>query len=157
ISIVFHAALLVLAARARPPATGKRAPSPVEVTVLTPPRARVATAPAPEPPHAPARLENAPARTPASPTRSPEPPPSSAKRPLATDVELGNEAAPSATGLAVPSRRSAAPSPPVQKDLAANKGSGGDESCSEPPTRPIPRSKPSLIEYTPKARAEGIE
>jgi protein TonB len=153
ISVVFHAALLLLAPYARPFAPPARAPSRVEVAVLDAPRARAVTRARTESLPAPSPLRHAPARTRASEPPVPVP---SKKTPLATGVQMGNEPAVRGAEATVPLRQSSPP-PPVQKDLSAKKSSRADETCTEPPTKPVPRSKPSLIEYTPKARADGIE
>jgi protein TonB len=161
ISIGLHVVLLLVAWRIHVPAPPRPMSSRVAVTVLEVPRARpsVASPASPAPPPAPTRLKHAPTATPPAPPRAPEPPPRATKAPLATGVQLGNESAPVAAppSSSPPAGRGSSASPPVvQKDLAAKRGSGA-ETCTEPATKPVPLSKPSRFEYTPKARAEGIE
>lgn len=154
LSAALHGTLLLLAARAVSSSRAINPPSKVVVEVVSVPHAPLVkpTSPAPVP-APPAPLRHASAHPTSHATPAPEPP--AHAKPLATGVELGNEAA-HAPAPATEPPRSPSPSPTVQKDLTP-RSTHDEESCREPVTKPIPRSKPSLIEYTAKARADGVE
>lgn len=95
--------------------------------------------------------------------------PSHAPAPVDTGLTLGNDDGP---GMALPSAAKPGPkaaaatgakekSGPVKKEkVVAPKGDihhEEEDNCTEAPSKPVPAQRPSEIEYTQEARANGIE
>ncbi len=109
-----------------------------------------------EPKAEPAPLKNAP-------THAPEPAP----EPVDTHVTMSNDTGPGIDvgpkkGEAQP--KSTAPKPQTSKEKPKEKVLGGtvkgnpeDDNCTEAPSKPVPQTRPSEIEYTQEARANGVE
>jgi protein TonB len=124
-----------------------------------PPKPKVVASARPEPHEAPA------------PTKMEAPAPSAAPAPVDTGLTMDSSDAP---GIAVPTKGAAAapkgpsgPAPTQQatkagekvKKVKANTPSDNPEedTCTEAPTKPVPVTRPSEIEYTQDARANNVE
>lgn len=108
-----------------------------------------------EPQPEPVPLKNAP-------THAPEPAPA----PVDTHVTMSNDSGP---GIDVGPKKGEAPKTSAPKHDASHekakekvlggsaKGNPEDDNCTEAPSKPSPLTRPSEIEYTQDARANGIE
>jgi periplasmic protein TonB len=108
-----------------------------------------------EPKAEPTPLKNAPTHAPETPA------------PVETHVTMSNDTGP---GIDVGPKKGEAPKPQAQKHDATHdkpakekvlggtvKGNPEDDNCTEAPSKPSPLTRPSEIEYTQEARANGVE
>ncbi len=120
--------------------------------------------PKPKPPRVVQKIEPLPEPVPLknAPTHAPEPAPA----PVDTHVTMSNDSAP---GIDVGPKKgeapkSTAPRHDASREKAKEKVLGGtakgnpeDDNCTEAPSKPSPLTRPSEIEYTQEARANGVE
>jgi periplasmic protein TonB len=169
VSTGFHVLLMSAAAsfaerRAPPQSTPIRL-----VRVERPKPPSVSTPSAPEKPvarprdRAPARGSRPaePAQPAAKPRASPTPDGSTSPEAFDSGIQLGNGGS---SGLEVPrpserakQRAEPKPAPAAPKLLRAHAGPSSAEACDAPPTKPQPIERPAAIEYSAKARADGVE
>ena len=169
ISVALHAALLAVILWCSRPGAAHRAtafavvtpeqkkPEPKKEEPLPPP-------PPPPKPHKRAPVAEVPAPAPApEPLPPPEPAPAAHPRAISTGLTLGNGPG-DAAGMAIgglthdPPRPRAEPRQVARHDLVKVPPPPPEEDrCTEAPTRPEPLVRPTDIEYSAQARADGVE
>jgi protein TonB len=102
-----------------------------------------------------------------APTHAPEP--TAAPAPVETGLTMGNDDGP---GISLGGKGPAKPAGPAQPGAGGKQAGGAlkkdkvlapkddnpeEDTCTEAPSKPAPLQKPSEIEYTQEARANGIE
>jgi len=75
----------------------------------------------------------------------------------APGVALPPHEAPAESAPSVRAGPTVAEAPAKDKVLGAPKSAAATDECAEVPTKPVPVSRPSSIEYTTQARADGAE
>lgn len=73
------------------------------------------------------------------------------------DIALGGSGVVPTTGREVETKRAEGLHHKKRKPLPPKSDEPTEEQCLEPPTKPVPVSRPTEIEYTTQARANGIE
>jgi protein TonB len=160
IHLVITGAALSLSARQAP----KHSTAAIQIVRVTPPKPpppRVETpkeppprrAPGPSEPRAPAPVETKAARPSSGPGEQEAPA-------FDSHLTLGNSAP--GGGLEVPTaapekRRREEPRPQPEETKKLSRSAPASAECDEAPTKPRPIDRPTAIEYSAKARAEGVE